>query len=293
MPFFKTASIPIVGIYQSSGKFHKLASKHADIGDEDEKLINRSLNLVSDGVLKAMAKVYNISDDINNYIFPVPRAVTADISNNNGDVFTHEELTRFSPVHRCQVYKTFKNDPIHIEHMASDPKSARGFIPDVYYVTAVPDDKHVLCVAAIDASKDMPLAEGLVSGDITDFSMGCICDAVKCRICGSVAYSDNDLCEHLMWHKMSHINGKLVCEECLGVEFQELSQVGEGADPRAKNQAILQYNARLQKIAEAKQGFSPIASLLPKDDQVEAAEYFRKNMNKLPGSVVRLANKLF
>ena len=293
MPLYRTAKSPILGVYQSSGKFHKLASSNNDITNEDADLIKRSLNLVSNQILKAVAKVYNISDNINDYIFPVPRAVTADISNNNGDLFTHNELARFSPTHKCQVYATFRNDPIHIEHAASDPKSARGFIPDVYYVTSNLQDKHVLCVAAIDATKDIPLANGLISGDITDFSMGCICDSVKCNVCGSVANSDSELCDCLKWHKMSYIDNKLVCEECLGVEFQELSSVGEGADPTAKTQAILQYSSNKNKSIEAKAGFTPIASMLHKTDQVEVARFFKDNVNRLPNSMLRLASKLF
>jgi hypothetical protein len=171
MAFYKTAKTPIIGVYQSSGKFVKRAQQQTDITDKEEQAVQQALNILSKDVLKAVARVYNISENINDYIFPVPRAVTADVPNNNGDNFQHEELTRFSPLHRCRVYETFRNDPLQVEHVSENPKTARGYLPDVHYITGNPQDKHVLTVVAMDAKKDPPLAEGLLNGEIDSFSM--------------------------------------------------------------------------------------------------------------------------
>lgn len=294
--FHITASVPILGVYQSSGTFHKMASKNVNsdnMTQEDVHNVKKSLNLISPQLIKAVAKVYNLSENIDDYIFPIPRAVTADVPNNNGDNFTDGELRRFSPVHRCQVFATFRNSPVHIEHVSFDPKAARGFLPDVHYSLTNPEDKHVLVVAGIDATKDQPFAEGLISGDITDFSMGCICEAVRCSYCSHLAYSDDDLCEHQLYHKMARIGGKLVYGDCLGVEFQELSGVGEGADPTAKTQAILQYTAKLQKHADNHRKFAAIASMLSSQEQLEIAQYVKANLNKIPESMIKLMDKLY
>jgi hypothetical protein len=295
MGFYKTAQTPILGVYQTSGKFHKLARKTADLTPAEEEAVKKTLNLISKDVVKALAHVYNLSDNINDYIFPVPRAVTAGTGNrprpnNNGDNFEDEELRRFSTKHRCQVYQTFKNDPIHVEHVAFDPKAARGFIPDVQYIQS-PEDLHVIVVAAIDTTKDIPLSEGLLSGAVNSWSMGCICDSVRCSYCKSVAHSDNDLCSCLKHHKMSKIGGKLVYEDCLGVEFQELSIVANPADTTALTQRLLRCSSLQEK--EISSSFSPIAGVLSKEDQVEVARFIKENINRLPESLLKLANKLF
>lgn len=292
MPFYKTAKTPIVGVYQSSGKFTKLANQSEDISREEEDVVKKTLNILSKDVLRAVSKVYNISDNIDDYIFPVPRAVTADVPNNNGDNFPHLELTRFSPTHRCMVYETFKNDPLHVEHAADNPKTARGYLPDAHYVASDESDKHVLTVVAMDTTKDAPLAEGLLSGEIDSFSMGCICDSVRCSICNKVAHSDRDLCDHLRWYKMSKVDGKLVYEDCLGVEYQELSVVGNPADPKARTQALLKHAANRARNNDVKTAFSVLSTLVSQDDQTEVARFFKYNAGKLPAAMLRLADKL-
>lgn len=291
--FHKIAATPILGVYQGSGKFSKCASKTADITKSEDVMVKKAINLIAPDVIKSLAKVYNLSDNINEYIFPVVRCLTAQVPNSNGDRFSHEELTRFSDKHRCLVYQTFRNDPLHVEHIANDPKAARGFLPDVYYIQEDKDDMHVIAIAAVDTTKDAPLADGILSGDIDSFSMGCICDSVKCSYCHKEAFSDRDLCDHLKWHKMSKINGKLVYEDCLGVEYQELSVVGEPADNTARTQAILQLAASRQTEHEEHRAFSAISSLASSEDQLEIARYVHANIGKIPDALVRLANKLF
>jgi len=293
MAFYKTAKAPIIGVYQSSGKFTKLAQQSDDITEKEDTAVKQALNLLSKDTLRAVSKVYNISENINDYIFPVPRAVSGDQVNNNGDNFQHEELTRFSPNHRCMVYQTFRNDPLHIEHAATNPKTARGYIPDAHYVTSDEKDRHVLTVVALDTKKDPPLAEGMLSGEVDKFSMGCICDQVRCSICNHTANSDRDLCDHLKWYKMAKIDGKLVYEDCLGVEYQELSVVGNPADPKATTQALLRYASKQAANHNMQAAFNVISTMLDEEDQKEVARFFNMNAGKLPTSLLRLADKLF
>jgi len=292
--FFKVGSTPILGVYKASGKFSKCASKNADIQDNEHKTISRALNLISKDVLKSIAHVYNLSANIDDYIFPVPRAVGADIPNCNGDRFAHEELIRYSPQHRCLVFQTFKNDPLHVEHAADNPKTARGFIPDAYYVQDNPKDRYVLTVVAMDTTKDPALAEGLLSGDIDAFSMGCICEAVQCSYskCRKIAHTDRDMCEHLKHYRMSRFNGELIFEDCLGVEYQELSVVGDPAYDKARTQYMLNRGANSTKI-EAQKNFKLINSLIGSEDAIQVAKYYKENVNKLPEAMLKLGDKLF
>ena len=239
----RTASMPILGVYQFSNHFMKCATGNNKRNITAEAYVKQAINFINKDVIKAVSKLYNISPNIEDYVFPVPRAVGADYPNSNGDCFTHSELTRYSNKHRCLVYQTFKNVPIHIEHKANNKKEARGFIPDAEYIQTDPKDKYVLTICAVDSKKDPALAEGLVSGDIRFFSMGCVCEAVECSICGNRFTNDRDLCQHLRpGRKMSYIGGKQAYEKCLGVSFQELSVVGDPAYNKAATQFILGKN---------------------------------------------------
>lgn len=287
--FFKTASIPVVAVLNHKGSFSRRASK--DLSDKDNQEIKKQINLIKPEIVASISKLYNISPNIKDYIYVVARALTADIPNQNGDCFPDSELTRYSHQHRCQVYSTFRHCPIHVEHCASDPKTARGFIPDCSYHTASQEDKHVLCLVAIDTTKDKPLAEGILSGKTDSFSMGCTCQDVTCSLCNKTAKNDRDLCEHLAFHKMRKVGGKLIYEICGGVEYQELSVVGTPADPTAKTQQILRM-AAAQQLAKPDH-WAPIASMLTEREQVELALYAEKNFDQIPDSLVKLLAKLF
>jgi len=293
---YRTSSSPVTGIYVSSGKFSKCASKTEDIADDVDSKIKKAINLISKDLVKSIAQAYNISDNVNDYIFPIARTVTANIPNGNGDQFTHAELVRFANDHRCRVYETFRNVPLHIEHVSQDPLSARGFLPDVFYVNSNPKDMHVLAVVAVDTKKDSSLAEGIMAGHMNKFSMGCTCTAVRCsysKCPAPLAHSDEELCNHLKYHKMSKIDGELIYESCLGVTFEELSNVGIPADPTALTQNILRMKATKILSSLGKPRLSIVSQLLSKEDQEIVAKYFESNINRLPDSVVTLINKLF
>jgi hypothetical protein len=91
---------------------------------------------------------------------------------------------------------------------------------------------------------------------------------------------------------MSTIDGELIYEDCLGVEYQELSIVGNAADPKAKTQALLKYATRQAKLGQSRAAFSLLSTLVNESDQAEVARFFSKNAGKLPESMLRLADKL-
>lgn len=287
MGFFKTASIPIVALYQHSGKFSKMAAQLDDMTKEDQKRVDRVLNLISPDVLKSVAKVYNISDKVDDYVFPVPRAVTANVPNGNRDRFTDKELLRFADQHKCLVFQTFKNDPIHIEHAASDPKTARGFIPDCAYISASTKDQYVLAVAAIDTKKDIPFAQGIISGQINKFSMGCLCEAVECGRCHKIAKSEEEICSCLRYDKQNTYS------DCLGVQFIELSGVENPADPSAITQYMLRAASHQSNVNAGRDAARIINQVLSADEQVQLARYVAANINNVPDSLIRLIDRIF
>lgn len=203
--------------------------------------------------LQLVADVYDISKDPSDYIFVIARAVTAELSpdrpapNENGDAFPLEELLRFDHRLARRVYKTFDLKPNHINHRADNPRTARGFVIDSTFNRQNPEDQYVECLLAIDAKKDPVYADGIRSGAIDAFSMGCVAEYTVCSVCANRATNRWQFCRHIANHKMKQFDGILAYERCGGVCYEELSAVDQPADPKALTQEVLSLQA---KIAE-------------------------------------------
>src|ERR1700693_2812691 len=129
--------------------------------------------------LKAVASTYSISADPKDYIYVAVRALTAELPNENHDAFSEKELLRFDPKQGCKVYQTFNLKPHHVNHRSADPKQARGVILDSHYNSKNAEHFPEILIA-VDKTKDKKLAEGIASGDISGFSMGCTADWTIC-----------------------------------------------------------------------------------------------------------------
>jgi len=293
--FFKTASLPVLGVFQASQNNNfRITAQFQRMHPRVAAHTKKAIELVSEGPgLKSIAQNYELSSNIDDYVFAVARAVTANEANGNGDRFTEQELLRYDADCRCLVYETFRNVPLHIEHMADDPRTARGFLPDAAYVTG-PEDKYVTCVVAVDTTKDAAYAEGLVSGRNDKFSMGCWCGAVQCShsACRKIARTENEKCSHLKNQMLQVVGGEVICEDCLEVCFVELSGVEIPADPKAVRQYLMQSKAA--SLKQNNSSLPPLVSrLLDRNDAVEVGRYFETNINSLPQSMINLAQKLF
>ena len=64
--------------------------------------------------------------------------------------------------------------------------------------------------------------------------MGCRCGKSICSICGNVATTEDEFCDHIKNYKGSTYNGLPVFEDNRDVEFFEDSFVTQGADHEAK-----------------------------------------------------------
>jgi hypothetical protein len=69
--------------------------------------------------------------------------------------------------------------------------------------------------------------------------MGCSVEATRCSICSNIAYTDAEVCDHVKYSKMQLVNGKLVYEDCIGITYDELSNVSDPAYKRAVTKEIL------------------------------------------------------
>lgn len=144
---------------------------------------------------------------------------------------------------------------------------------------AVVKDEWVEILVGIDARKDPDFARGVRTGELATGSMGCECMSTQCNVCSHVAYTRSEFCDHIrqpnkgaLWRKVrgewvkTNVNEvtreanrrgmKFVpadfCyltaddfevrkgfEYCQNTIFGEYSRVGQPADPKARQQEIL------------------------------------------------------
>jgi len=149
------------------------------------------INLLNPQIFDKVSKLYNISPNPDSYIYAIARGVTTLVeggrelqtTNANGDAFPKEELLR-KRTDGIFVYQTFNLCPFHTEHKADDPYKASGFLLDSHYNQNNPDDEHVDIVVCCDKTKDPMGANGILTGAVKSYSMGCDVEYTVCSICG-------------------------------------------------------------------------------------------------------------
>lgn len=172
-------------------------------------------------------KVVSFKYDPENFVYFRCRAITADVPNANADYFPEEEIKK--------SYKTFIGVGLYKDHNADSVSKAIG---KILWAEYIPEGKYVELIGCIDKKLDPDTARRVTSGIIDSCSMGCSVTQSVCSICGNVAYSPKEYCEHI-----NPINGmkgriladgKMVYEINKGIQFTELSLVTSPADKTAR-----------------------------------------------------------
>lgn len=111
------------------------------------------------------------------------KAIEADIPNDNGDLFSEEEILK--------SYKTFEGVPVFTNHENNKVEAAKGKV-----VVAEWDDKEksVYCTMFIDRAAFPTLARAIEEGYITDVSMGTQVDYSTCSVCQNRAAVASEYC---------------------------------------------------------------------------------------------------
>ena len=195
------------------------------------------------------------------FLYVRVRAVTANIPNNNGDLFEEKELRR--------TFKTFINQRVFKNHKSDDVTNAVGRIIDAVWVDDPKDSKHsyVECLLEIDRKKDPELVRGIEKGYISDCSMGARIEYSVCSCCGNKAHTEDEYCACVKKYKGQHFcpEHKRKCgdegiyESNFGVEFFELSFVTDGADKQA---IVKEVVASSKRMAEMKVKFALVGQSL-------------------------------
>lgn len=224
-----------------------------------------------DSLAEKLAELEYVNLNPEKFIYTRERAVSAFERyglNGNADGFVDGVLKR--------RYATFINVPRHIDHANADPIKSTGIVLDaVYHPLTHPKGGWVETISARDKSKmaqvrlphilgNPTLLDAVLSGMVTDVSMGCYVGYSVCTVCGNRAHDVMDYCNHVIAHRGKRIKAAAGCpvpiqdgyviagELNYDVTFFELSDItttvhigGGGADADAKI---------LEKIAKTNAG---------------------------------------
>jgi len=276
MSFYKTAKVPVLAVGDVDGSFGRFNSRLAAKTGQVSHFAREGLHINLSDVLDRVHDLYDISPNPKNYGLVAARANSVDVPNDNGDAFPQVELLRFDPRFGRRVYRSYEYRPHHINHRSENPKLARGVIIDAHYNASDQSDHFIEALVAFDKEKDPVLARGIKAGTIDGFSMGCSCEYTVCSVpgCEKVAYSRSEFCDHIRNQKMSkdRKTGALVFENCYGVEFEELSSVGDPADGTARTTELLLASRN---------------RLLSQEDRQIVQRFAHRYQNRLPAEVVK------
>lgn len=206
-------------------------------------------------------------------IYTAVRAISARI-NQNYDSWPSKELAK--------SYQTFLGKPCFVNHANFDPDRARGRVVAARYVENG-RDKYIETVMEIDAMRFPMLGEEIRTGGLDSVSMGVEAGFTICSFCGNKATDVFDMCDHVKFHKGSHLpdpktgKPKLVYEDCFKLGFFELSYVFDPADETAVVSKVIVANAfhRYGGTFIPREGANP-----PDPDQPVFVHYNRHAFNR-------------
>jgi hypothetical protein len=173
--------------------------------------------------------------------------------NQNGDAFPESELLREivdpkDSTKTIKAFQTFIGKGLFTDHKSSEVENIRGIILDAAYDH---EAKGVDLLIALDKVNYPELARQVSAGYSTQVSMGTQVNYSLCSSCGNKAVTEHDYCQHVASGKgLSRAGQKRIYEVNNGLNFIELSMVGNAADPRAKIKTIIAQAQNAKKNLE-------------------------------------------
>lgn len=186
--------------------------------------------------LPFLSRALKISPNPNDYFFRAVPILISDLPNRNGVGMPLSELIKWNPQLKCQAYRSWLYAPMYEEHRSDVLEEALGVVADVALtpLRGFSGDTlwKVICLAAIDRTKNVSLAAEVESGELNTYSMGAMVSGYTCSYCGA----DEGKCRHIDPSKpvtFYELNGKLVYKLVYDISAYELSVVRDPAYPQA------------------------------------------------------------
>jgi hypothetical protein len=198
--------------------------------------------------------------------------------NQNGDAFPERELLAEVVDQRSgktiRAYQTFIEKGLFTDHKSSEVENIRGIILDAEYDHK---SKGVDLLIALDKVSYPELARQITAGYSAQVSMGTAVTHSYCSICGNKAITEHDYCDHVKRGKAVVMAGQpRVYEINNGLNFIELSVVGNAADPRARIRTI---------VASAKQIRATITANLENNPQHQENQLILNSIDRLENQI--------
>jgi len=173
--------------------------------------------------------------------------------NQNGDAFPEYELLKEvtdpkDSLKTIKAFQTFIGKGLFTDHKSSEVENIRGIILDAEYDHS---SKGVDLLIALDKVNYPELARQVSAGYSTQVSMGTQVNYSLCSLCGNKAVTEHDYCNHVKAGKgLSRAGEKRCYEVNNGLNFIEISMVGNAADPRAMIKTIIAQAQNAKKDLE-------------------------------------------
>jgi transcription elongation factor Elf1 len=184
------------------------------------------------------------------------KAIEADVPNDNGDLFSTDEVKK--------SYKSFEGCPVFTNHENNKVEAAKG---KVVVAEWVEEEKSVYCTMFIDREAFPSLARAIEEGYITDVSMGTQVDYSTCSVCNNRAAVASDYCDHVKTMKGRSVNGGKVFERNYGLKFIEISVVTDGACKDCTIRDVLDPEEFMGRAASLQKAAESIQSIVKTGDR--------------------------
>lgn len=176
MPFKRIATLDVQTIYASDGK-EKFAWKN----------FVKQANEQPAKEFKLPQLAYKFDTD--HFLYLTARMISGMEKwghNGNYDAFPWEEIKKSA---NTAIGKGF-----YIEHKEDSEEDAKGIILDVF---PNDEDQYLVALCCIDKEEFPEFIQQLLDGTYNQVSMSCLANECECSLCGNVAHSFDELCQHM------------------------------------------------------------------------------------------------
>lgn len=137
--------------------------------------------------LPAAAEKLGISPNVRDFVAVPVVLMPSDLPNRNLVAFPRERIFEFDIASGRLAYTSWMGMPTFQDHKNDDPTVAKGVIFDVA-VRKMNDAKgglyKVIALCAFDRRRDPILANKILTGEVSEYSMGAMVRGYHCSICG-------------------------------------------------------------------------------------------------------------
>lgn len=152
------------------------------------------------GWLEAAAPVYNISPNIKDYVVAPVIMFPSALPNRNSVAFSLAALGRLNPETGQLGYESWNRKPTFFNHKNDDHTQAKGVIFDTRMLPLKGTNNRVwkaVALAGFDRTRDPDLANKILTGEYSHYSMGTGVNKYECAVCGHLPTKQNLGCEHI------------------------------------------------------------------------------------------------